>query len=91
MKYTTGRVILIFQIIFNLKQTKAGQYKNCDVEVKGVHSEKYFRWSMRSPVNYFEPAELDYYCKHQNGGHCQFPQDLYSKSYQGNFESEDKV
>lgn len=64
--------------------TVALEYQeNCDVEVKGVHSEKYFRWSMRSPVNYFEPSELDYFCKHQKGGHCRFPQNLRSKSYQG--------
>ena len=75
-------MILIFHLISNLPHTKAGFNENCDVEVKGVHSEKYFRWSMRSPVNYFEPAELDYFCKHEKGGHCRFPQNLRSKSFQ---------
>ena len=84
MKHKTSTLILIFQLIFYFQQTKAGPHKNCNVEVKGIHSEKYFRWSMRSPVNYFEPAELDYFCKHEKGGHCRFPQNLRSKSYQGN-------
>ena len=52
------------------------------MKLQGKYVENFFRWSMRDPVNYFEPRELDYFCKNVNGGHCVFPQDVRSKSYQ---------
>ena len=52
------------------------------MRVQGKYVEEFFKWSMRDPVNYFEPRELDFFCKNVNGEHCIFPQDVRSKSYQ---------
>ena len=52
------------------------------MRVQGKYVEEFFKWSMRDPVNYFEPRELDFFCKNVNGEHCVFPQDVRSKSYQ---------
>ena len=49
----------------------------------------FFRWSMRDPINYWEPEELSFSCRNDVGGICRFPQDVRSQSYWGELLSEE--
>ena len=52
------------------------------MRIGGAEAEKFFRWTMIDPKNYFLPSELNYFCKQADGSNsCRFPQDLRSQSY----------
>ena len=56
-------------------------FDQCQRKLRSTRAEKFFKYSLQDPINYFDIKEPDYFCKDKSDRMCIFPQDIRSQSY----------